>query len=362
MLMKIAFVVNSLQTGGAERTVSYLSEAFANLGNEVYIVITSDEVYYELSPKIKICCLNMQKETHKNMVVRVFAKILRCVLQRKTLFKIKPDIVLAIQPANAELIYGVKKKIGFRLYVSERSNPAMVDSKTMRRNMRVMRNADGVIFQTERAKQFYPKYVQDKSCVISNAIGNPYVSEVKSFTKRRNAIVAIGRLHKVKDYETLMKAFRQVYSLHKDYTLEIYGDGVEKDNLVKLANRLNLKDLVKFMGNHKDAIVKAADASCYVLSSKHEGMPNALMEAMAVGLPCVSTDCPNGPAELIQNGINGLLVPVGEPKIMANAILRMIDEKDFAEKCGENAKKIGETHSIEDTVKKYIDFFSGANI
>lgn len=356
-IMKIAFVANALQAGGAERTVAYLSDGFVKSGHEVHLVITYHEIYYELNPGIQITDLNRKTTSHKNTIVRAIAKFIRGNRQRAALRRIKPDVVLSIQPVNAELIYRAKKRIGFRLFVSERSNPAKADPKNLRRSQKIMRGADGIIFQTKRAQQFFTPDIQEKSCVISNAIGNPYVFQAKPCQERRKVIAAIGRLHPVKDYDTLIRAFGQFHTLHKDYTLEIYGDGDEKDRLTRLVKELSLEGSVNFMGLHPDAILKAADASCYVLSSRHEGMPNALMEAMAVGLPCVSTDCPNGPAELIEDGVNGSLVPVGDPASLAAAIARMADDPFFAKQCGENARHILETHSIENIVNQYLDFF-----
>ena len=107
------------------------------------------------------------------------------------------------------------------------------------------------------------------------------------------------------------KAFKKISIAHPELTLEIFGNGPDEDKLKLLASKLGILDKVSFMGVHKDAVLQVADSSCYVMSSFFEGMPNALMEAMAIGLPCVSTDCPNGPSELISNGENGLLVSVG---------------------------------------------------
>ena len=159
-----------------------------------------------------------------------------------------------------------------------------------------------------------------------------------------------------KDYPTLFKSFQIILQSHPDYTLEIFGDGPDGPTLEEIALKMGIKENVTFHGAQKDAILQAADARCYVLSSKYEGMPNALMEAMAAGLPCVSTDCPNGPAELIEHGRNGLLVPVGDSAKLAEAMLKMIEDTAFAENCGKEAKKILETHSIDVKAKEYMDY------
>jgi glycosyltransferase involved in cell wall biosynthesis len=170
----------------------------------------------------------------------------------------------------------------------------------------------------------------------------------------------MGRITPEKDYPTLLKAFSIVTKKCPHFILEIYGAG-SPEKLLELSQELEIKEKVFFKGAYPDALLKIADSKCYVLSSISEGMPNALMEAMAIGLPCVSTDCPNGPAELIENEVNGLLVPMQDEKALAEAILRMIEDEEFANKCGENAKKIKETNSVEKNAKIYLDYFVKLN-
>ena len=153
----------------------------------------------------------------------------------------------------------------------------------------------------------------------------------------------------------MLRAFSLVNKIYPQYKLEIFGGG-DSSALQALAQELGVEERVFFMGAHADALLKIADSKCYVLSSISEGMPNALLEAMAIGLPCISTDCDYGPRELIDNEKNGQLVPVGDCKAMANAIKRFIEDESFANRCGNEAKKIRENNSIENISLQYLDY------
>ena len=194
--------------------------------------------------------------------------------------------------------------------------------------------------------------------VIPNAVGNDIAYEFdKPCENRSKKIVALGRLVLQKDYPTLIDAFNLVYKNHSDYALEIYGGGAEEDKLKEYASQTHASAAIAFMGARQDALRCMYDASCYVLSSISEGMPNALMEAMAIGLPCVSTDCPNGPSDLIVPDENGVLVEMKNPRQMAQAIERCITDKAYAEKIAHNATNIKQTNSIENICGRFFDYF-----
>ena len=202
----------------------------------------------------------------------------------------------------------------------------------------------------------FPPDIAEKGTVIPNAVGNEFVFQVSQPKERRKAITAAGRLTKQKDYPTLLKAFVSFSKRHPDFELEIYGNGEDREMLCQMANDLGIADSVLFKGAVKDAVVHVASSSCYVMSSIYEGMPNALMEALAVGVPCVSTDCPFGPAELIRNNENGILVDVGDDKALADAMCRMVEDHDFAEKCAAEAKNILIEQNIKAISQKYLDY------
>lgn len=352
--MKVCFLINCLNPGGAERTVAYLSNYIVNNGADVDIVLFGDRGFYYLDDKIKIHHIS-QAYKSKNILHRLIM-ILKRFKKFKNYIRInKPDIVFCM--LYKLMIYALPHKKRVSIIISERGNPHYLKSHFRKVIRKILfKKADGIVFQTERAKNFYRDIIKDKGIVIPNAIGNEYVYKVPIIEKRVNKIVSVGRLFKVKDYPTLLKAFKQISDKHQDYELVIYGQGPEDKELKEFSQDLGIGEKVFFMGAQPDALLKIADSKCYVLSSISEGMPNSLMEAMAIGLPCVSTDCPNGPAELIEDGVNGLLVPVGDENAMAKAILKMIEDEEFANKCGENAKKIKETHSVDYIAEQYLTY------
>ncbi len=351
--MKIVYLVSHMLGGGAERTVAYLSDYISKNKNDENIILSlSNEVFYEISNDVKFISLGIPQNSN-NVFNRLKYAFLRLIKVRKTIRKLKPDVVICMLATTAKYL---PKKRNYKLICSERSNPLIVtDNKQIKLRNSVLQNADGIVFQTERAKECFSKSIQEKGVVIPNAVGNNYVYKVERVTERKKTITAMGRLHKAKDYPTLIKAFSEVSKKHLDFTLEIFGGG-DKEPLQKLITELNIQDKIKFMGSREDAILEVSKSSCYVLSSIYEGMPNALMEAMAVGTPCVATDCPFGPSELIKDGENGLLVPVGDVEGLANAICKFIEDKELSSKCSINAKKILETNSIDIIAEKYYQY------
>lgn len=363
--MKILFLVSGLGSGGAERTVTYLSEYLAKNGMDAQILSLSNNIFYKPNSDVRLNTLDIKSQP-KNIIERFWLIADRFYKTRKFIKKNHFDVVFCVIPNVAEYILSLRKKQNFKLITSERNNPAIEltnDEKKLK--YKIYMASDGIVFQTQRARDFYPDDIRKKGVVIHNAVGNEYVYNCPEVSERKKKITAIGRVSDQKDYPTLLRAFKIVLKKHPDYILEIFGNDSQKDTLKELLAELGIVENVIFKGVHKDAILQAMDSACYVMSSKYEGMPNALMEAMAVGLPCVSTDCPNGPAELITSGENGLLVPVGNVEALSQAILEMIENVDFANKCGANARKILETHSIEIKAKEYMDYIlkilSGGN-
>ena len=353
--MKVLFLVQHLSGGGAERTVSYLSGYLSKNGFDTCVLSVSNEKFYELDDSVKYVTLNIPMG-EKNVFDKIAKAVKRTVSVNRYISKEKPDLVFCMLYTEAKYIT-VKRNKRYKLIVSERNNPDIVKSKkAIKMRNRVFSLSDGMIFQTLRAKNYFSEEFRKKGVVIPNAIGNDLVYKVPEIKERTAKICAMGRLHKQKNYPLLLNAFKEVLERHPEYNLDIYGSGAELENLIELTKSLGIADNVNFKGVKPNAIIEIADAACYVLCSSYEGMPNALMEAMAVGLPCVATDCPNGPAELIQNGENGILIPNNDEKALVEAILKMIEDKSFAERCGACAKNILNTHGLETNAQLYLEY------
>ena len=361
--MRVCFLIYNMSFGGAERTVAYLSNYGANNGFAVDVAIIGGQNIYNLDKKINLINLgdnlNTQKR-HKTIIGKVFGVLNSTIKVKKNLKKYirenNPDVIFCM---SSTVVKYIPRNCGSKIIGTERSNPAWIKTrKKIQQREKAYNRCDAFVFQTKRAQEYYEKHISVPiQIVIPNAIGNELCYKVDNENKiLQKKISAIGTLRAQKDYPTMLEAFAKVLDKHKDYSLEIFGDGVDKQMLQNKAKELNIAENVRFMGDDLEAIKKISNSACYVMSSISEGMPNALMEAMAIGLPCVSTDCNNGPAELIENEKNGLLVPVQNPEALAEAICKMIEDRKFALACGKEASKIKETNSIEEISKRYFEF------
>ena len=351
MIRKVLFHIYSLGKGGAERVVTTLAAQMAERGIEVCVAtlcVSKEE--YPLSDKVRRIDVGLsEEEEKKGRLSRMRTRIRRL---RECLKKEQPDVVYAfMQTANYRAVLAARG-LNIPVIISVRSNPAVDYASKQQRLVAncLYKKAAGAVFQTTGARDFFDPQVADKAAVILNPL-NPKYEGIERPKERRKAFVSVGRFHEAKDYMTLVKAFERIMEDFPDYDLEIYGGASEDNTIHQVREQLrshHMTERVHFMGNHEDLEKCITDAACYVLSSKYEGMPNALMEAMALGLPVVATDCPSGgPAALIEDGENGLLVEVGNDKEMAAAMRKMLEYPKEAERVGLAARKIIEDASAE---------------
>lgn len=353
IVMKISIVTRHMKAGGAERVIAELVQYMVKKDIECNIITIDDkEIFYELPPQVQVHPIGKQSNNH------FLDKILRYKKVRKYLLSFKPDIVLSLPEEIG--IYVIPTLIGTRIpiVVSERNNPWVMPWK---RETRLMRKifypfADGFIFQTQLAASFFSENIRRKSVVLPNPLDQGRIPEAFR-GERKKEIVGAGRLEPQKNFSLLIKAFAKFYNTHQDYKLVIYGDGTLRSQLESLAHSLLPEKAFSFPGRTKQLLEKIKDASMFVLSSDFEGMPNVLIEAMAVGLPVIATNCPSGgPAELIKHGKNGLLVPVNDVDAMATAMGKIADDESFARVLGKNAEKIKCKLDSEIVSEKWLDF------
>lgn len=176
--------------------------------------------------------------------------------------------------------------------------------------------------------------------------------------KDKNIVIAVGRLVKAKDYSTLIKAFKLVLHKIPFALLIILGYGPEEKNLKNLVSLLEMQSSVKFLGFKENPYKYIANSSVFVLSSIREGFGNVIVEAMACGTPVVATDCRSGPGEIIESGINGLIVPQGDINMLSCEIIRVLKDRDLAQKLSIMGKKRAQDFSINSRIKDYESFLT----
>ena len=338
--MKLALYIDCMQFGGANRVMANLASYFAEHSNEVILINdvhpTKDKQEYDVSNKINRLFLDVGAEKTTN---RIHRSILRIRNLRTLLKSEKPDVIVSFMgPPNIRMLLatvGLKT----RKIVSVRNDPYKEYGTGIRKIISgiIFRLADGCVFQTGDAARYFPKSVQDKSEVIFNPVNEKFYRQ-ELLPEEKN-VVMVGRLQPQKNTALAIKAFSQVASKYPEYKLVLYGEGELKKSLQNLAQKLGILEQVVFAGQVSNMEEKLASAAIYLLSSDFEGMPNALMEAMAVGVPCISTDCPcGGPRALIQNEKQGILVPVGNDERMSNALDSLMTDKELRNNMRKAAK------------------------
>ena len=352
MNKNIMFVMNQMTSGGAERVVSILANSMSERGNRVSLVITfNSEIHYEINNKIEIIKFNINKE---------LSQVSRNIKEIKSLIKLlkekRPDVIISFI-RNVNCIVAAKI-VGIPVIISERNNPKYDPKSKVWRVLRkiIYPYADGIVFQTNGARKYFSKKIQENSIIIENPLDESIKETIKCQKKKQ--VISVGRLCKQKDQETLIKAFHIFVKENKDYKLIIYGEGELREKLENLILNLGLSEYVELFGSTKDIYEKMIQSELFVMSSIYEGYPNALIEAMALGLPVISTDCMYGPSEVIENGVNGILVKVGDYKNLANEMLKIIKNNDFREKIIENTQKNNLIFNKEIIVDKWLKYIN----
>lgn len=334
--MKIAFVIGSLSGGGAERVVALLANEFAEQGNSTYVIsIASKNRSYEISPKVKLLYCTRERGIPG---VSFFNRVGDL---RNTLNEIKPDVCFSFTVAVN--IYSILASVGqkWRLIVCERNDPNFDPKSKFLRMLRSITYywADGYVFQTTGERDFFPQKIRDKSWVIPNPI-NPLFTDVYHGERQKRFVTAV-RLEPQKNLKLAIEAFHDFCKDHNGFSFDIYGEGSQHDELQERINELGLANKVILRGRSSTLYNDIKDSYAFILSSNYEGMSNSMLEAMALGIPVISTDYPSGGARMvIEDHINGLLVPVGDKDALLNAMKELADDEDLAREIGIQAEKI----------------------
>lgn len=336
-MKKIMFYINVINGGGAGRVMANLSSQFVENGYEVVFVTSyTTEGEYLLNPKIKRISL----ENEKIKQSRVRRNLSRIKKLRNICKSEKPDILISFmaEPNFRAIIATLGLPVKTVISVRNDPNREYCGKIFGFVGKYILPLADGCVFQTEEAKEWFPEKLQKKSTIILNPVKKSF------YTVKRNPeeglIVTCGRLQTQKNHKLLIDAIQDLVEVFPQIRLRIYGEGVMKEELVNYINEKNLSNIISLEGQSQNVPEVLSEADIFVLSSDYEGMPNALMEAMAVGIPSISTDCPcGGPKMLIKNGDNGILVPVNNKNDLAEAIKDVFRNKKKKEILGLKAKE-----------------------
>ena len=329
-MKKITFFIGSLEEGGAERVLSNLTSYLANYGCEIRLLLYHDrELFYPIDSRVEI--ISVCKETGQK-------GLLGNLLWMRRFFKENSAVVVSfLAPFNMLAILSTLG-LSVPVLVADRNDPHFVPGNPIIRKIRdvLYHFADGVIIQTLHNKQYFSKAVQRKSVIIYNPLDLGERSGEALQTPKENLIVSVSRLMPQKNQAMLIRAFAKIHKDYPQFRLVIFGEGSARAELEELIASLSLQNHVLLPGSEKNVFEKICPAKMFVLSSNYEGMPNALAESMCLGLPCISTAV-SGATDMIQDGVNGLLVAVGDEAALEDAMRRLLSDSALAGKMAENA-------------------------
>lgn len=352
--MKCLFVAPGMLFGGAERVMSILANEWGKSNVETTILVTETEAIskYSLSDKVTIIGCHEEKERARIPQFTVIKKV------RDICKEWKPDVVISFYNDLCALTALGIIGLHIPLIYSERNDPKRTNQRLLDRLYRMIVEcmADKIVFQTAGAQRCYSKRVQEKSTVILNPVNtNAFPSH--DFSCEKSEIVSVGRLEAQKNQKLLIDAFELIASDFPEYQLTIYGEGRLRKELEEYIKAKVLQERVFLPGNKNNIQEHIKDASLFVLSSDYEGIPNALIEAMAIGLPCVSTDCsPGGARELIKEEVNGLITPCGDARKLSSAMRMMLNNKVYAKGCGIEALKIRKKTDVKKISEDWLNY------
>jgi glycosyltransferase involved in cell wall biosynthesis len=337
MKPKILCIIQELNYGGAPKIMAFLANKLALDEFEVFLLTyENSNAFQKLSSEVKH--IYFSPSSRSIFAIRRVQQILKV---RNVIRQIKPDVIISflIYPNIISII--ASKGLKSKIIISERGDPNELHGWFPKLRDFIYNFADGYVFQTAAAKNYFNQHIQKNAVVIPNPA---YISKIPEKWRgiRENSIVHVGRFELLqKRQDLLIHAFKKIANKYPDLKLIFFGDGDDEQQIKKCAVEAGLSDRIIFAGCVENIPEVIKKAKIFVLPSDHEGFPNALIEAMSIGLPCIATNSPPGAvAELIRNMENGILVNTNDVEALANAMELVLSNPDFAEHISENALKI----------------------
>jgi glycosyltransferase involved in cell wall biosynthesis len=351
--MKICFCIGRLSFSGAENVVRYLTENLAKCGHDVSVMLLgSMPSENEIIPDVAVKDAIVEGSGIKNIIKRVS-------LERKVLKETAPDVFVIF---NCEMAFSaIPASLCLRktnVVVCERNDPLSVPSNLKKRKLRdfLYRFADAGVYQTEVISDYFKK-ITPKKTVIYNPIRETG-EKCLPILKRDKIFVTVARLdNRQKNQIMMMRAFLRASENHPDYQLHILGEGPDREKYEKFIVDNNAEGKIILKGHVSNPFDYIKSCRAFVLTSEFEGMPNALLEAMSIGLPCVSTDCGGGgAAALIENEVNGILINRCDEEALVNGYIRLMENDELCNLLGEEAYKMNDRLSGDKIVSQWDEF------
>lgn len=370
--MKIVYsILGTFNSGGMERVLANKANYLADAGYDITIVTTDQQgrkSYFEMDSRIKHIDLgiNYREDINKN----AFKKVLLFLLKQKkhkqkleeVLYNLKADIVISLFDNDAPLIYKIKDgskkilEIHFsrfkRIQYGRKGILGIIDKWRNINDLRLAKQYDRFVVLTEEDKSFWGNLSNIE--VVPNA--NSFIPATQA-SLEHNRVIAVGRYDYQKGFDELIKIWKKIYAGNPNWRLDIFGDGPLKGELQNLIENLNLSGIVQLHPPVKNIEREYLESSILVMTSRYEGLPMALLEAQVCGLPMVAYACKCGPKDIIQDGINGYLIPEGDQQLMSERLLKLMNDTELRKSMGNKAFLLSDNFSEGRVMKKWLNIF-----
>lgn len=354
--MKIAFFTTGMTRGGAERVISTLCNHLVEIGHDATIIMLKGrESEYRLDKRVRLVGANLEAGVKNAPAALNF--------YRRTVRSEKPDVVVAFTLKPNLMACMAKRWFGMHvpLVISERANPFRRSLYWQIMCNNLFSKADAMVCQSKAISCYYEGRVRSvPTAVIPNPVDETCIAKFPA-RDRRGCLLSVGRLCDQKRQDLAIRALSLLKSTYPDLRLEICGVGNKESELRGLAARLGIAESVSFCGNVNDVMRVKADSSAFLMTSDYEGFPNVLIEALASGIPVVSTDFSPGIArEVVREGENGFVVPAGDEVALADAVNRLFADPLPAESLEKSARVVRRMFNIETVVGQWLMLFDQA--
>lgn len=367
---RLTLVIHSLAGGGAERYTALLANHWAERGDAVTLITLDSAATdaYRLDPRVERIGLDLMGES-RNKAAAVSNNLRRLRSLRRAVRRSRPDRIVSVTDKTNVLTLLACLGMHRRVIAVEQVDPRRHDIGRVWSLARrfVYPLCGSLVVQTESIAQFGRSLVRGRPVhVIADAASRPEQGAVESSPAavpeaRDRCVIGMGRLTPQKGFDLLIQAFARIAGEHPGWTLRILGEGPERASLESLVRQYALQSRVELPGWVTDPAAVLMQADLFVLSSRYEGFPNALREAMACGLPVISFDCETGPAEIIRDGTDGLLVPAENVEDLAKAMDRLIADEDERRRLAARAGEVTERFSTERFFREWDAALSGTH-
>lgn len=353
--MKVAIIVPSLVCGGVQRSASLLANYLLKSGNyDVFLYNLSEDIpFYPLDRAIRVH--NISNE--RGFWGKILRNYKRFRAVRTLIKEHKIEIVVGYTYLSALIMCCACIGLEVKCIICERADPARYSLFVKMAKLLLYRRGDGAIFQTAYVQDYFKNIIKNGE-VIPNLIEVDKLPQTLPYSERKKRIVNVGRLDKQKNQKMIVSAIARISREIQDYIVEIYGEGELHESLQNQIDELGLNEQVILKGESKDVFNDIKSAKLFVFTSNYEGFPNALLEAMAMGLPCISTECPAyAQKKMLQDCEYGKTIDMEDDGKLSEEILRALNAEICDESILKSSSYVREKYDVNNIIQRWTDYF-----